>query len=128
MIIVTVDTMAMVGGKLIGGRKLAPTISPNKTVSGLLTGLIFASCIPFIVGIYKPIFNFSMVYIVAGTIILGFFAQMSDLFISIFKRKFGVKDSGSIIPGHGGVLDRFDSFILTAPMLLLTVYLYLGKL
>ncbi len=133
MVISTVDIMAMFGGKLIGGPKLAPVLSPNKTISGFVIGISSAALVPFmfnLLKIYIPeydvfvLFDLTIIRLSLYCIILGSLAQMSDLFISIFKRKFKVKDSGSIIPGHGGMLDRCDSIILTAPALL--IYLHLN--
>ncbi len=121
LIIASVDTFAMIGGKTIGGTKLAPKISPNKTWSGLASGVVAAGIVSLIAGICIRRYNvqYSLLqYFLAG-VILGGVEQCSDLFISCFKRKFHIKDSGSIIPGHGGVLDRFDGIILTAPLFLL---------
>lgn len=123
----TVDTMAMVGGKLIGGPKLAPKLSPHKTISGLLVGTISGATIT---SILKLIPSYNLIYfttqdnitIFTLCFLFGMLAQTSDLFVSFFKRKSKIKDSGNIIPGHGGMLDRFDSIILTAPLLLL-IYL-----
>jgi len=121
-IIWTVDTAAMFGGKAIGGPKLAPILSPNKTWSGLICGMICAVIIALLISLLQ---NYSFPY---QGLHLAFFAtgfaiisQMSDLFISFFKRKFHIKDTGSIIPGHGGILDRCDSMILTAPVMLYVV-------
>jgi phosphatidate cytidylyltransferase len=126
-IIWSVDSMSMFGGKFIGGRKLAPTISPNKTISGLLCGIISAviivNCLRSL-SIYQlpePLVLSPLKFTIY-TVILAGAAQLSDLLISLFKRKFNIKDTGKIIPGHGGMLDRFDSIILTAP--LLAIYLF----
>ncbi|MGX6960883.1 MAG: phosphatidate cytidylyltransferase [Rickettsia endosymbiont of Pentastiridius leporinus] len=123
-IIWSVDTFAMMGGKTFKGAKLAPKISPKKTLSGLITGILSAGLvavlISFIPSFYIENYYFSNkihLFIISST--LALVAQLSDLFISYFKRKFNIKDSGHIIPGHGGVLDRFDSIILTIPLLFL---------
>ncbi|MCC8418012.1 MAG: phosphatidate cytidylyltransferase [Rickettsia endosymbiont of Bryobia graminum] len=127
-IITSVDTFAMLGGKSIGGSKLAPKISPNKTWSGLIIGILSSGITSFLLSLI-PGFKLPTDYFLAtscliiASIFLALIAQMSDLFVSYFKRKFTIKDSGSIIPGHGGVLDRFDSIILTAPLILLLVLL-----
>jgi phosphatidate cytidylyltransferase len=120
----TVDVMAMIGGKIIKGVKLAPKISPNKTVSGLLVGVISACIIinllTFIPGFYLPsMLHANHISLTLHILVLGIIAQASDLFISYFKRKFRIKDTGAIIPGHGGVLDRFDGLILTTPIIIL---------
>jgi phosphatidate cytidylyltransferase len=126
-IIWSVDSFAMIGGKKFKGPKLAAKISPNKTWSGLIIGVLAAGLSVFFLSLL-PGFNLSGYYflnehhLIIASILLALIAQMSDLFVSYFKRKFAIKDSGSIIPGHGGVLDRFDSIILTAPLLLLSRY------
>ena len=123
----SVDTFAMIGGKRLKGPKLAPYLSPNKTWSGLITGVIGAGIIMSLVSTI-PNFNTTIYYLsnkaslISASMLIAIVAQCSDLFISYFKRKFGIKDSGSFIPGHGGALDRFDSIILTAPILFLAVY------
>lgn len=123
IIIWSVDMFAMVGGKTLKGAKLAAKISPNKTWSGLIVGVLSSGLAVFLLSVFCTV-DLSRRYIITREhlIIAGFFlaliAQLSDLFISYFKRKFTIKDSGTIIPGHGGVLDRFDSIILTAPILL----------
>jgi phosphatidate cytidylyltransferase len=105
----TVDTFAYWGGSLIGKHKFAPEISPNKTVEGALCG--FASA-------FLPVWVGSMFYHDAGTFDLivcaltaGVSGQLGDLFESKIKRRFAVKDTGSVFPGHGGVWDRTDSLL-----------------
>jgi len=128
IIIWSVDTFAMLGGKTIGGPKLARYISPNKTWSGLFTGIIGAT---FISVLFCNFLNFSIynyyfsniISVILTSMLISLVAQLSDLFISYFKRKFKIKDSGYIIPGHGGLLDRFDSIIFTAPILFVIVYI-----
>ena len=126
IIIWSVDTFAMLGGKTIEGPRLAPCLSPNKTWSGLLTGIISSSCISVLFcnflnfNIYNYFFS-NTINIILTSMFIALVAQLSDLFISYFKRKFNIKDSGYIIPGHGGLLDRFDSIIFTAPIMLIIV-------
>lgn len=121
-IIWSVDSAAMFGGKAFGGPKLAPYLSPNKTWSGLLSGVIGAIIVSFLLSqLPKYDFFYDGFDLVVFASIFAVTAQMSDLFVSFFKRKFRIKDTGSIIPGHGGVLDRCDSMIFTAPMLLWVV-------
>lgn len=123
----SVDTFAMIGGKNLKGPKLAPKLSPHKTWSGLIVGVTSAGAAAALVS-SLPIFDISQHYLfnkrnlILSSMFIALLAQVSDLFISHFKRKFSVKDSGNLIPGHGGVLDRFDSIILTAPVLLWSVY------
>ncbi len=119
-VIASVDTFAMFGGKYFEGPKLAPKLSPNKTWSGLASGVTAGAIISLIISFLIQEYNVqhSHIEFFLFGIIIGIIEQGSDLFISFFKRKFSVKDSGNIIPGHGGVLDRFDGIILTAPILL----------
>lgn len=121
VLIWTVDTMAMIGGKALGGPKLAPKISPQKTISGLIIGVVSAvilvNFIKLIPGYVLPyMFQLSNTAFSVFAVILGLTAQISDLSISVLKRRFHIKDSGTLIPGHGGFLDRFDSLIITAPL------------
>ena len=102
------DTLSFLGGKIIGGKKLMPLISAGKTRSGLLIGI---SVTLFIFYIYSTtISEFSIKYFLFISIIL-LFAFLGDVIASIVKRLSSIKDSGSIMPGHGGLLDRLDSFI-----------------
>lgn len=123
IIIWLVDIFAMLGGKSLKGPKLAPYISPNKTWSGLIIGVFSAVILSTLITkflVYRLNLSYNKYhYRIVLISIIALLAQVSDLFISFFKRKFGIKDSGKLIPGHGGVLDRFDSTILTAPVLLL---------
>lgn len=107
------DTASYITGKLIGRHKLAPTISPKKTWEGLIGGVIAA----LIFNIY--IFNYANVVttplkIIIFTCAISITALFGDLFISILKRRQRLKDTGSILPGHGGILDRFDSVLFLA--------------
>lgn len=122
----SVDSFAMVGGRNIGGPKLAPKISPKKTWSGLITGVAGAAVSGFMLSLVPgfSVGGYYKTHLIIAVIFLALIAQMSDLFISFFKRKFAIKDSGTLIPGHGGVLDRFDSIILTAPLLLIYYELF----
>ena len=108
LIIWLFDSFSFLGGKIIGGKKLMPLISSGKTQSGLLVG-IFATLLSF--SIYLLIINeFSIKYLLFVSIIL-LFAFLGDVAASIIKRLSSIKNSGSIMPGHGGLLDRLDSFL-----------------
>lgn len=120
-IIWATDIFAFFAGRMIGGKKLAPTISPNKTWSGLAGG-IFASAVIGLIS--SSMFVGSVKFFVITSVILSLIEQVSDLMESKFKRIFGVKDSGNIIPGHGGVLDRLDGIMLTAPAVLLIITIF----
>lgn len=120
------DTMAYLVGRAIGKRKLCPKLSPKKTVEGAIGGL-FGGIIGAIIVyfIYRPIvigMSPTVVAIIFGLIGLfgAFFTAIGDLLESYIKRKVGVKDSGKLIPGHGGILDRIDG------LLLLIVFLYIA--
>lgn len=122
------DTFAMLGGKIFqkivspNVGKLAPHISPNKTLAGFATGL-FAGTLIGSIGLHLFHNDISGVVLHDVNLILMAFlisllAQAGDLFMSYFKRKFQVKDFGDTIPGHGGVLDRLDSLMLSSPLIL----------
>ena len=110
------DTFAYLVGSNFGKTYIARDISPNKTLEGLIGGLIasiFLGCFAgYIIDMYLLIVIF-----VIGSI----FAFMGDLLISYFKRQSGVKDTGTILPGHGGVLDRVDSHLLATPILIIII-------
>jgi phosphatidate cytidylyltransferase len=108
------DTFAYFIGTYFGKIKLSPYISPKKTVEGAIAGFIISIIAAFIFSRY--IGMNPMHAIILGTII-GVVGQISDLVESLIKRDAGVKDSSKMVPGHGGVLDRMDSFILTAPIM-----------
>ena len=110
------DTGAYIFGRLMGKHKLWPVISPNKTIEGFIGGLICSLIVP-IVMLFFVDFNLNIWLLLLVTIILSIFGQLGDLVESGFKRHFGVKDSGRILPGHGGILDRFDSFMFVLPLL-----------
>jgi phosphatidate cytidylyltransferase len=117
-IIWATDIFAFFAGRTLGGPKLAPHISPNKTWSGLGGGLIASALIGLISSF---MFAGSAIFFVFISILLSLIEQVSDLMESKFKRTFGVKDSGNIIPGHGGVLDRLDGLMLVAPTVLFLI-------
>ena len=110
------DTAAYLFGSWIGGPKLAVAISPKKTIAGSLAQIVVSAIIGSVYVAFHWIDAPAVVLIVAA-IAIGIVGQVGDLFESIFKRAAGVKDFGSIVPGHGGILDRFDSTLLAAPTL-----------
>jgi phosphatidate cytidylyltransferase len=117
ILIWTNDTFAYIVGKSIGKKKLFEAISPKKTIEGFIGGVVFAIIASIIIAKYyveMPIFIW-----VITALIVGCFGTIGDLVESKFKRVANVKDSGNIMPGHGGMLDRLDSVIFVAPFLFL---------
>lgn len=114
------DIGGYIAGKSIGGPKLAPGISPNKTWVGLLGGMTLAALASLAAGsgFSLPISPLGLLQAGAG---LAIWAQIGDLCESAVKRRFGVKDSGSLIPGHGGILDRVDGLVFVVPVVALVV-------
>ena len=108
------DVFAYFGGRLIGGPKLWPRVSPSKTWSGTLTGLAAGTLIGTWVVLRDPPASTPMTPIVLLSLATAALSQAGDAFESAIKRHFGVKDSSSLIPGHGGVMDRLDGFIAAA--------------
>lgn len=111
------DTFAYLVGKFFGKHKMAPKISPKKTWEGYAGGVVLTLVLSYFVEMYQPQLRGN--WMIVGFLIAAF-APLGDLVESQLKRTFGVKDSGNIIPGHGGVLDRLDSFLICVPV----VYLY----
>jgi phosphatidate cytidylyltransferase len=115
------DIFAFFAGRSLGGPKIAPDISPNKTWSGLAGGLVAS----MIIGLLSSfMFTGGILFFAIASIFLSLLEQGSDLLESKFKRIFGVKDSGTLIPGHGGVLDRLDGMMLVAPVVLFLITIF----
>jgi phosphatidate cytidylyltransferase len=116
IIVMAGDTAAFYVGSTIGKRKLYPIVSPKKSVEGMIGGLAGSIIGTLIAGAtFFP--ELSVVGAVAMALLVGLLGQLGDLFESLLKRSFGVKDSGNIFPGHGGMLDRLDSVLFAAPSL-----------
>lgn len=113
MCIWSVDVSAYIVGNLYGGSKLLPSVSPGKTWSGLIGGVVGSVTISIFISLYNGLFSF-LNSVLLG-IVIALLGQAGDLIESFIKRVVGVKDSGSIIPGHGGILDRVDGFVLSSP-------------
>lgn len=120
LIIWGTDTGAYFFGLLLGKRKLAPNISPNKTVEGSIGGGIVSVLVSIIFGVS---IGFSILLALFIGVIISVTAQLGDLMQSVLKRKANIKDSGELIPGHGGILDRFDSFLLSPAVFYLILIL-----
>lgn len=116
------DTGAYLVGKNFGKQKLFPSISPKKTVEGFLGGLFLACVASYFIAEFTETLDFS--YWLILSIVVSVFGTLGDLIESKFKRQANVKDSGVIMPGHGGLLDRLDSIIFVAPLFYLFLRLY----
>lgn len=114
-IIWATDIGAYLVGRSLGGPKLAPAISPNKTWSGAIGGLVCAVVAGYAVARGMDLSYDDIIVVLMGALISAV-SQVGDLIESWWKRHFGVKDSGSIIPGHGGILDRIDGVLLASPV------------
>ncbi|WKB75086.1 phosphatidate cytidylyltransferase [Ligilactobacillus animalis] len=118
LIVWITDSGAYLIGRKIGKNKLAPHISPNKTWEGSISGSLSAVVI---VGAYlyfvQGAFPYSFSTMLLWTLVFSVGGQLGDLIESAFKRHYGVKDSGKILPGHGGILDRFDSLLFVLPLM-----------
>jgi phosphatidate cytidylyltransferase len=121
IIIWTYDTMAYLTGILIGRHKLAPRLSPKKSWEGLTGGTLSAILITIILTKYFTLLHQSDWIILSVIIVLS--STAGDLFESLLKREAGLKDSGRILPGHGGILDRFDSLFFAVPFVFLYIYI-----
>jgi phosphatidate cytidylyltransferase len=110
----TNDVAQYLWGKMLGRHKVAPKVSPNKTIEGVLGGIATTTLLAWILA---PWFTpMSMLHAVMAGILISLFGFIGDVVISAVKRDVGVKDSGTLLPGHGGVLDRLDSLTYTAPL------------
>lgn len=109
-----VDIGAYFAGRLIGGPKLAPRFSPSKTWAGLFGGMIASALIGYAWAFFSGA-RYPETCLILG-LVIGIAAQIGDILESALKRKYGVKDSGNLIPGHGGVLDRVDGLLLAVPL------------
>lgn len=118
VVIVVTDILGYFAGRFLGGPKFWPKVSPKKTWSGTLAGWIGAA----LVGVgYSVYFDVSPVFILFS-VLLSFAGQMGDIAESAIKRRAGIKDSSNIIPGHGGLLDRFDAMIAASSVLLILLW------
>lgn len=119
-IIWAMDIGAYMVGSAVGGPKLVPHLSPNKTWSGLIGGMVCAAAVSVILGMWLEVE--ALPHLIWSGSVLAIWSQIGDIFESSIKRRFKVKDSGHVIPGHGGVLDRIDSLAFTAPVVALVAW------
>ncbi|SDG98936.1 phosphatidate cytidylyltransferase [Alteribacillus persepolensis] len=110
------DSGAYFVGKRWGKHKLSPDISPKKTIEGFIGGIVMAAVVGGIFHFFFPIYS-SITTLILFIVVTSVFGQLGDLVESALKRHYAVKDSGTVLPGHGGVLDRFDSLIFVMPVL-----------
>lgn len=116
------DTFAYLVGRTLGRTKLYPAVSPKKTIEGSLGGLIFALLAAYFLAGYEPILTLTQWMVLALVIVVA--GGLGDLLESKFKRVAGVKDSGAILPGHGGIWDRLDSLVYAAPFAYLVLIIF----
>lgn len=120
LIVWVADSGAYFAGRAFGRRKLAPTVSPGKTWAGLWGGFAACAALALLVAAWRGL---PWPALLGVTLVVALFSVVGDLAESLCKRFAGLKDSGSLIPGHGGVLDRFDSLLAAAPLLMLGITL-----
>ena len=118
------DTAAYFFGSLLGKRKLMEHISPKKTIEGFVLGIVFTVIASLVFARFHA--EYSVVFWIGSAVVVAIFGTMGDLFESLIKRTSTVKDSGNLIPGHGGILDRIDSLLIAIPAIYLyfTIYSY----
>jgi phosphatidate cytidylyltransferase len=115
------DTFAYLTGSLIGKHKLFKSISPNKTWQGTIGGAVLGLITAWGFSVYFPFLDVITWLAFAGVLII--FGTFGDLIESMFKRRLGIKDSGDIMPGHGGILDRLDSLLIASPFIFVFIIL-----
>lgn len=121
------DSFAYFTGRLFGKHKLAPELSPKKTVEGAVGGIVFTVLAFMLYGlIIESFFGLSVNYLILAVtgLILSVVGQVGDLWASLIKREYGVKDYSRILPGHGGIMDRFDSILVVSTTLLIICLLF----
>ena len=116
------DAGAYLAGSLYGKHQFSPQISPGKTWEGFISGVIFTGIAGWIVFLITD--TYSLTFWVLSAVLISLASVAGDLFESKLKREAGVKDSGSLIPGHGGILDRFDSLFSSAPVFFIIIMLW----
>ena len=124
------DTLAYCAGRLFGKHKMSPVLSPKKTIEGAVGGVIGAGLLGFLYGLIARHFitaSFDLTVVFAVVCAVGgLISIVGDLGASAIKRNYEIKDYSNLIPGHGGILDRFDSIIFTAPIIYYLLVLVVG--
>lgn len=123
LLVWTNDTFAYLIGRLLGKKKLFERISPNKTWEGTIGGIIFSVLLGVVFGLYTNNGN-DFIYWIVCALIIAACAIFGDLFQSMMKRSLNIKDSGSLLPGHGGILDRFDALLFAVPFFVAWTWIY----
>jgi len=119
MTVMIADVSAYFSGRFFKGPKLLPSISPNKTWAGLIGGMLGSLVFVLLANSYQAFLPFNVAIFVG--LAMAFVGQLGDLIMSMYKRRVDVKDTGTLIPGHGGILDRIDSLLLATPFFLVVV-------
>lgn len=114
----TTDAFALIGGRLFGRHRLAPAVSDSKTVEGALSGIGMGFAMALVIGLSGGL---PWMHVLAAGVIIPCATLIGDLLESRLKRRFGVKDAGGLLPGHGGFLDRIDGLLIAAPVLFLMI-------
>lgn len=115
IVIASNDIGAYFVGRSFGRRNLAPNVSPNKTVEGFVGGLLLAAVVAAVLAVFPPWEEIGIVRALVSAVLISIFVPLGDLAESMVKRNLGVKDMGSVLPGHGGMLDRIDGFLFAVP-------------
>jgi phosphatidate cytidylyltransferase len=115
LVLVSNDIGAYFTGRGLGRHKMAPMVSPNKTVEGFVGGLVLGGIVAAVLAVFPPWEAIGLSRALAGAALIGVLAPLGDLAESVVKRGLGVKDMGSVLPGHGGMLDRIDGFLFAVP-------------
>ena len=123
LLVWTNDTFAYLIGRLLGKKKLFERISPNKTWEGTIGGIQFPVLLGVVFGLYTNNGN-DFIYWIVCALIIAACAIFGDLFQSMMKRSLNIKDSGSLLPGHGGILDRFDALLFAVPFFVAWTWIY----
>jgi len=124
VLVAAADTGAFFSGRRFGRHKLAELVSPNKTWEGVIGGIVSCLVLLVIVKSILPAEKISWVLILVLPLLVSFFSVTGDLFESMLKRVRGLKDSGNILPGHGGILDRIDGIVSTTPAYILMLFYF----